>query len=363
MRSDKITNGSGAALAALVIVTNGYSVLPASSAGRSVWISHIAASLLAFICTYWFVSVCEKNPEKSFYEVLEATKGKLLAKITALGLVILSLMTCVLSLTIFSRFVQITALPQTPQIIITLLVILIAALAVRGGLRATSGAARLLFWFCAAVFVIFAVFGIKWMKPSLLLPSGGMTQRVLTGTGEVFLNRFGAIPALMAVYTRMPEGKERKGFFLLSVVCAAAALTVISAVTAATLGAETMDADFYPVYTAMSVRGVGGFIQHTEIIACIAMTLSLFFKSAVCLLFSDDMLTGIFKVSRKEGVAVPLALISAALTQVIYRDLSSLRGMVEWKNGAIYVVALYILIPAELVLFSWARESNKRKNR
>ena len=117
------------------------------------------------------------------------------------------------------------------------------------------------------------------------------------------------------------KGGERKQFFLFAVLGAAAALVIISLVTVATLGADTSRADFYPVYTAMSVRGVGGFIQHTEILACIAMTLSLFFKSAVCLLFCDDMLMGIFKVSRKRGVTLPLGLISAALTQVIYRDL------------------------------------------
>ena len=92
----------------------------------------------------------------------------------------------------------------------------------------------------------------------------------------------------------------------------------------------------------MSVRGVGGFIQHTEIFACIAMTLCLYFKSAVCLEFSDELISGIFSTERRFSAAVPLGIICAALTQLIYRDISGLRGMVEWQSGAWIAIALYV---------------------
>ncbi|MBQ8793891.1 MAG: hypothetical protein IJZ63_04010, partial [Clostridia bacterium] len=43
--------------------------------------------------------------------------------------------------------------------------------------------------------------------------------------------------------------------------------------------------------------------------------------------------------------AMPLALMCAAATQIIYRDISTLRGLVEWKSGATSVAAFYILFP------------------
>lgn len=359
MRSDKITNGAGAALSALTIMTNGYSVMLGSEAGRDSWIAHLLAGAVALFCAWFLIKLCDGFPEKTFYEVIEISLGSFFGKAVAGVLALLSLVTCVISLTVFSRFVQITSLPQTPQIILPLLIIIIAALSLRRGLRAAAGSARLLFWFSAAVSAVFALFGMKWMDFSLLLPVGENIGGILKSTGEIFLNRFGTIPALMAVYTRMQKGSRRRLFFLSSVAGASAALVLISAVTVATLGAETAKADFYPIYTAMTVRGIGGFIQHTEILACIAMTLSLFFKSAVCLLFSDDMLTGLFNTARREGVAMPLALICAASTQIIYRDISSLRGMMEWKSGAVAVVAFYIILPAVLVLFSRLRRKTR----
>lgn len=359
MQRDEITNGAGAAIVVLVIMTNGYSVMAGSAAGRSVFIAHIAAGLLALLGAWWLTSVCEKAPDKTFFDAITFACGSFFGRAIALIFSLFSLVTCVISLTVFSRFVQITALPQTPQIILPLIIILIAALSNRRGLFAAAGSARLLIWFFAAVFLVFVLFGIKWTDPRLLIPDFKAPEKILAGAGEVFLNRFGASFALMAVYTRMEKTPARRKTFMLALFGASLALAVISLMTVATLGEETSAVDFYPVFTAMSVRGIGGFIQHTETLASIAMTLCLFFKSAVCLAFSEDMLTGTFKALRRQGISVPLALICAAATQIIYRDISSLRGMVEWKSGAGAVVAIYVLLPLLLVLFSKTRRKTR----
>ncbi len=356
MRDGRITNGSGAAVCALVIFANAYSVMSGSDAGSGAWVAHIIAGAAATLIAWCIASVCDKFPEKSFYEVLSSVFGKWGARFFGGVTAFFALVTCILSLTVFSRFVQITALFRTPQIILPLLIAIISALALRSGLCAVSGAARLLFWFSAAVLTVFVFFGIRWMEFSRLIPSGKEIGAFFSGAGEVFLNRFGTVFALFSVYTRMEKGPARKKFFLWSVAGSAAALALVAAVTVATLGEEIAGTDFYPVFTAMSVRGVGGFIQHTEILACIAMTLSLFFKTSVCLLFAEDMICGMFGITKKEGLSLPLALICAAMTQLIYRDLSALRGMVEWTPGAGWVVAVYALLPLFLLVFAQKRK-------
>ena len=67
---------------------------------------------------------------------------------------------------------------------------------------------------------------------------------------------------------------------------------------------------------------------------------------------SEDMLCGLLDVTKKDGFAIPLGLICAAMTQLIYKNLSELRGMVEWTSGAWWVVAVYAVLP--LALFACA---------
>ena len=344
MQDEKLSKLSGGALAALVIMTNSYSVLPGMSAKSSVWLSHIIAGIAALFCVFCIITVCERHPEKAFFAALSEELGKNLARISALLLALFAALTCIVSLTVFSRFVQITALPRTPQIIIPLLIITAAALSVRGGISASAGAARLLIWFSIAVFLIFALLGIRSMDAREIIPDFSKPEKLLIGAVEVFLNRFSVIPAFAVIYPRIKNGVCKKSSFLISVAIASAVLTVISAISVSALGSLTASLDFYPVYTAMSVRGVGGFIQHTEILACIAMTQFLFFKCAICLLFCDEMLLECFSEKRKKGISIPLALIFAAMTQIIYKDISSLRGMVEWSVGAAAVAVFFFLL-------------------
>ncbi len=345
MNSKKISNAAGAFLVALITMTNSYAVLPASGAGRGIWISDILALILALLLAHLFTSACDTFPDEPFYGVMRRSVGRVGAALLGGVFVLITLLTIVVSLTVFSRFVQITALPRTPQIIIPTILIVIAALSLSGELTASGGAATLLFWFSLCVFILFAVSGIFNAEPRLLVPQSDGFSEILKGTGEVFLNRFGLLPALMAVYTRMSEQKTRKKYFLGSLAGAGVALSVISALSVATLGEKLSETDFYPVYTAMSIHSVGGFIQHTEIFACIAMTVSLFFKGAVCLMFSEDMINGIFRTERRLGVSLPLSLIAAASGQLIYASISSLRGLLEWKSGAIVVLLINIAIP------------------
>ncbi len=356
MNSKTISNGAGAFLTALITMTNSYAVLPASGAGSGIWIADIASLILALVLAYFFTSSCDTFPDETFYGVLNKSTGKWGAAVLGGVLVILTLLTAVVSLTVFSRFVQITALPRTPQIIIPFILIVIAALSLSGELTASGGAATLLFWFSAFVFILFTVSGIFNAEPRLFLPQGTSVSELLKGAGEVFLNRFAPIPALMAVYTRMSERKTRKKYFLGSLAGAGVALAVIGALTVATLGEKLSETDFYPVYTAMSVHSVGGFIQHTEIFACIAMTVSLFFKGTVSIMFSEDMINGIFGVQRRAGNALPLALIAAASTQLIYTSISSLRGLLEWKSGATAMLLINIAIP--FLLFVKSKRTN-----
>ena len=361
MKNEKISNMTGAILCALALLTNAYSVVPGVAAGGAVWVADILATSLALICTAAFCSSCDRFPDETFFGVLKKSFGKTFGIILALVFSIFALLTCAVSLTVFSRFVQITSLPQTPQIIIPLLLIFVSALAVKGQkLRCPSQTAWLLVWFAASVFVFFVFSSLSQIKSNLMTLAKFENFKILPSVGEVFLNRFGLIPAFVAVYTKMSEVKTRRAYMLSSVAVAGTGLAVISAISVITLGEELAKADFYPVYTAMSLRRVGGFVRHTEILASVAMTICLFFKGCICLAFASEMINGVFNTNEKSFSSLPLALITASATQLIYRDISSLRGLLEWKGGAFYFLSFFIALPLALFLATHIKKKVKR---
>ena len=354
---DKISNFEAALIAALALLTNAFSALPGALAGGGVWISNILAAAVGFAFAYFFSSACEKFPEETFFGVMEKSIGHIGAVFFGTAFLASSLLTLTVSLTVFSRFVQITALPQTPPAFLSFMILSLAAFVLLRGAASLSGTARLLFIFSAAVVVLFFILGFKNILPRALLPDFEKTDRILQGAGEVFLNRFTTVTALMSVYTRMEKRETRKKYFFSAVLLAAAVFIIISVICVAVLGKGTAELDFYPAFTVMASRDVGGFVRHTELFACIAMTVSLFFKSAASLLFLRDILKGIFKIPGECKIYFPLALITCAVSQIIYSDVTSLRAMLEWKSGAGYVLAALFFL--SFVLFAAAKIKKK----
>ncbi len=361
MPKRKISSVECAMITVAVILTNAYSVLPGAEAGKAVWLSNLIAAGVGALLAFLLATAVDLLQCESLCEVTERIFGKFFGSALCISLVVFSITTCVVSLTVFSRFVQITALPQTPQIIIPLLVILISVLAVKKSVRTLSGSARLLFLFFALTFIGFMIFGASNFEKSIFNISGLKKEKLALGVAEVMLNRFGAVFALLSVYLRTEKKKSAKYVFAGSVLASGIALAAISAYAVSTLGEKTATLSFYPVFTALSVKSLGGFIQHTEVFACIAMTVSVFFKSSACLLFTDDVVSDVFGVSRQKSVVLPTALGISALTQMIYRDISSLRGMVEWKEWASWVLAYQLAVP--IVVFLAAVICKKKTTR
>ncbi len=361
MNSDKITNGQGFMLTVLMLMTNSYSVVYGTRGDGDAVLSNLLAGAAAVFSAWLLAYVCDRNPEKSFYAVLKTLFGGVFGRICAILLIVLAVLGGVVPLVVFNRFVQLTALPRTPQIIIPLILVLIASLSFRSGLHSAAGSARILFWFAVLVFAVFVAFGIKFTEPNFPHVSADNVPHVLTGAAEVFINRFGTLIPLMSVYTRMSQNTSRRAFFCSAVAVAGVSFSAIAFISTGVLGRNAAGSDFYPAFTVMSVIEVGGFLQHPEILSSIVMTMCAFFKIAVCILFVDDMVSGIFEVPAKSGFAVPIGLIFVSTTQLVYRNAPALRRMTQWRPQAGFLLAFELLVPVVLVcVLAFSRHKSRK---
>lgn len=357
MADKKIPNVLASAIIIFALMTNVYSVLPGSFAGSDIWLSHIIATALAIVFAFFLTLVCDRFPSEAFYGVLEKASGKVGAKILAVLFFVITITTVTVSLTVFSRFVQQTALPLTPPYILPLLIAAVAAFAQHSRVRSITGSARFLAVFMGVVFLLFIIPGFFGVLPELFLPLFESADKILPAAGEIFLNRFLGLVPLLAIYTRMENTKTRKRYFLTSTALSGIAMTIISVVVVGSLGKSLSARDFYPAFTAMSSHGAFGFIRHTEVFASITMTVCLFFKCAVSLLFMSDMTEGVADIKNGERLALPYALILGALTQVIYSDVSKLRNLLEWKSAA--TVAVLGVVTLSVFLYILAKIRRK----
>jgi len=358
----RISNKQACVLTALYIITNCFSALYGVDAGRDIWISYTLASLSA--CLLWFLisMATDKYPDKDFFSLLELSFGRLITWIITLLFSLYAFSSVATSISHFGKFTQLTSLSKTPQIIIPLLILMLAAYTLRSGIEVLARCASLIAPFAIFVFLYFFLFGVEFIELQNIKPllSGGI-KPVIRGALSAFINQFGHTILLTSLLHNIKSEKrgKRRGI-LFGVVIGSVAISLIVFSTIATLGQAETAAEFYPVFTVLSIRNLGGFIQHMEILTSIATAFFVFFRAALGLYFLSLAVAYLFRLKSSRAQLIPLALLITSTTQLLYWNTMSLRKSMESDLAIILVAPLQFVIPVLACLIIWFKKSQIR---
>lgn len=321
---------------------NSYSMLFGTDCGRDVWLAHLLAALLSFLIWLAFTQTFDKKSYPSFFDMIDGAFGIFLGHTITFLLILYAILSATTSLSLFGRFTQLTALSKTPPIILPLIISLLAAISLKSGISTLARSANLMFYFAIFTFLSFIIFGLPLLDFKNLFPmlEDGILPP-LKSSLSIFTNQFGDTLLLFAIYPKI-KGKRRKTM-LLAILCATLVTSLIALFTIATLGETQVVSDFFPVFTTLSIRNIGGYIQHTEIITSISMAFFIFIRQAVTLYFTASALSHLFHIKERSRLLVPLSLLITSGSQLMYLNMMSLRTRIEGNLN------LCILLPVLLV--------------
>lgn len=337
-----ISSRQGFTLLVCFTLCNSYSMLFGTNCGRDVWLAHLFAALLSLLIWLAFTKSFDEKSYPSFFDMIDGAFGKFLGHIITFLLILYAILSATTSLSLFSRFTQLTALSKTPPIVLPLIISLLAAISLKPGIASLARSANLMFYFVIFTFLSFIVFGLSLLDFKNLFPmlENGILPP-LKSSLSIFTNQFGDTLLLFAIYPKI-KGRRRKAM-LWAVLCATLATSLIALFTIATLGETQVISDFFPVFTTLSIRNIGGYVQHTEIITSISMAFFIFIRQAITLYFTASALAHIFHIKETSRLLVPLSLLITSGSQLMYLNMMSLRARIEGDLN------LYILLPVLLV--------------
>jgi len=338
---ETISNKQGFTLIICFILCNCFTYLY----GNGDWLSYIFSSLFAILIWWLLSALMENHGFNSFFEILDFAFGRIAGKVFAFILLIYVLLSSTTTITVFGKFTQISALAKTPQIVLPFIILLLAALSLKSGLRILSHGATLLFYFAVITLVSFVFFSFPQLDAKNILPVAeyGLFP-IFRNTLSVFTNQFGDIIILLCIYPHIKKNSRRMKTLLWAVVVSCALVSLIALFTVMILGKSQTSSEFFPVFTTLSIRGIGSYIQHMEILTSIALTFFVFIRQVVNLYFATLAISHIFKTKTYKKFLIPSALIVTALSLILYPSIISLNYRVESNMN------LYILLPLQLVL-------------
>lgn len=362
--SEIITNRQACVLATLYQLTNCFSAIYGVSAGRDVWVSYIIAAILSVLLWIIITAAAEKHPNRNIFSVLTQTIGKVPAWIIIMLTALYGFLSVATSVAEFGKFTQLTALSKTPQIIIPLLFLLLCCYALKEGAGVLARCASLLLPFTCFVFICFLFFGVEFIKAENITPimSSGFLP-VMRSALSIFINQFGRTILLTVLFNNIKANKNgRKRGPLLGVTIGSAVVCLLSFITVSTLGPAETASEFYPVFTVLSIRNIGGFIQHMEILTSIASAFFVLFRAALGLYFVATAISYLFKQPSSKTHLIPLALLIISLTQFLYRNAMNLRKSSEGDIAVIITFPLQFIIPVLVCSIDWIKKKRMSSN-
>lgn len=365
MSKELITNRQGFTLLVIFTMCNAYSLLFGADCGRDVWFAYLVAAALAVLLWALMTRSFERRPYGSFFEMLDAAFGKYFGHAITVLLAVYAILSCTTSMGLFSRFTQLTSLSKTPQIVLPLLLLLLAAWALKSGLEVLARGASLLFYFVMITFFYFVIFGIPLLDIRNITPvfEDGIL-RPLRSALTIFTNQFGDTLLLFAIYPSIRRAPNRRRTMVCAMLTAGLAASVIALFTVLTIGGNQTGAEFFPVFTILSIRNIGGYIQHMEILTSVAMTFFVFIRQTLSLYFIATAFSHLFHTTAYQRLLTPLALLITSGAQLLYWNMMSLRARIEGNLNLYILIPLQFILPVitSLLLLRYKPEPDLQKN-
>jgi spore germination protein KB len=343
---DKRALSSRQAISLLAVFIFGSSVVLGgySEAEQDSWICIILSQAFVLPIVFVYARIIKMYPGKNLFEIAESVFGKLFGKIIEILYIWYSIHLAALVVKNFSEFIEIVAMPETPQLPIMLIIIMVAIYLARSGVK-TLGK-----WSIIALIIIVSIFFITvaLLSPQLkldnLLPiMNHSTKVVFTGAYQMFAFPFAETVLFLTIADSLKEEDSAYKVYFIGVTFGTVILCLVVLRNITSIGSALMKAEYFPSYISARIINVSDFLARIEGSISANFVFAGITKIALCLFAASKGLAHLFQIQDYKKMILPIGLTSVALSSILY---TSTMEMVNFlKIYVIYVIPFQIIIP------------------
>lgn len=314
-------------------------------AGRDMWISSLVATFLSLLIVLVYCRIASLFPGKDLIEILELNFGKLIGRLLSIPFIWFAFHLAAIVLRNFGEFISTVALPETPKVVPMIIFAFICIWAVKAGIE-TIGRCSQYFILLIAIEIIFVNMlnipnmEIENMRPLMTLEASKYVKSIFTA----FAFPFGETVIFLMLFSSVQNKNSVYRIFLPAILIGGLIISFTTARNIMVLGPNTMEAMYFPSYSAISRVNVGNFLQRLEIVVTIAFLLAGFTKISVALLVATKGFTSVLGFEDYRMFATPIGLLMVNLSYLLYDDITE---MFEWaqKVWPYYAFPFQVILP------------------
>ncbi len=299
------------------------------------------------------------NPGMALCDMMEMLLGKVGGKVTMALMSWYALHLGSLVLRDFSEFIEIVAMPETPQLPLIIGMMLVTAYIARSGIETLGRFAMGTFALIPTVVVLTVLLSLSNMdfsniQPALVHTPGEIAKASL----GLFAFPFAETVVMLTVANAIKKGDSPYKLYLSAVLLGTLVLMVVLVRNLAVLGAPMMSSQYFPSYTMARIIRVGDFLSRIEITIAINFILGGIVKISLCLLAAAKTSARLFGLPDYRRIVMPTGLLMAALCVIAYNTPMELFAFLP--SYTYYALLFQVVIP----IIVWiAAEIDARKKR
>ncbi|CAM5782041.1 GerAB/ArcD/ProY family transporter [Brevibacillus borstelensis] len=327
-------------------ITTHVTIIPLllSKAGRDAWISVLLVAI-PFIGWLWLLFlICRRMNRQSLSDWLEATVGHVGSRLLLFPFMLLLYLMAFVNLTDTQTWTTVNYLPNTPEIVTGLVLVLLSVAAAYAGIHSIAIASGLLLPF-VVLFGFLVGFGNMPKKDyHLLLPlfQNGMTP-VING---MLYAAGGFLEIVLILFLQHHLRTETKFMYLL-VLGGIIIILTLSPLTGAIaeFGPAEATRQRYPSYEQWRLLTMGRYIENLEFLSIYQWLSGAFVRLSLCLFLVTELLQ-ISKPKQRLGVLSFLGASMLALMSLPFSDMQFLTFLSRWyfPMSAIIVLVLTMVL-------------------
>lgn len=351
-----VSRRQAVAVMTVFILGSSIIILPGSEAGQDAGLAQLLSAVMSLPVVMIYARLIRLFPGRSMAEMLTAVFGEIWGRVLLALMTWYALHLCALVINNFTGFIKTVAIPETPILPIMTLIMLVVIFMVKSGIEAMGKWTLVSLPISISVAVVTTLLSLRQMDFTNILPVFGHDLGILTSTAYKSL-AFPYAETVIFLFAADSINKRDNPYriYLYAVLLSTFVIVIIILRNIELMGAELIQAVYFPSYVAVRLISIGNLLQRIEGTLSMSFILVGIGKSSLCLLAAAKGTAVFFKLSDYRQIVLPVSLLALAVSAVAFNSITEAFNFIYYYQY--YAVPFQFIIP----LLLWLTAEYKKK--
>jgi spore germination protein KB len=327
--------------------------------GQDSWLTLLLSLPPAVPVMLIFGRIMKLCPERNFFEIAESLYGKTVGKILIVLTTWYSMHLGAIDLRLFSEFVKINTLPETPLLPIMMAMMLVGLYLAKSGIETASKWSVFTLPIILVIVILTSLLSInKWDISNFQPVLEHDFKAIASSSFSLLISPFTESVLILGVACAIKKEDSPYKMFLYALLISAAVLLAVILRNILHMGPYLMKALYFPSFVSVGLIDIGEFFTRIEGSITMNFILVGIVRLTVCLLIAAKGAARLFGMQNYRHILMPVGLLSLALCTIMYR---SIMEMFDFEYILrIYKIPFHFLIPVAVwITAEWKMRAKK----